>query len=121
MPKLRAYGVCAKTTIIERESTTPQQQTIGIVGGGDGIGAVRRLATKGEKAVLIGTSPAKAAAVAKEVGAPCHVADFADLAQVRDSPASWPAVTRASTCSPTTSAGSWGPRANHAFAGLPRH
>jgi NAD(P)-dependent dehydrogenase (short-subunit alcohol dehydrogenase family) len=63
-----------------------QQQTIIITGASDGIGAAaaRQLAANGEKVVLVGRSPAKTAAVAQSLGAPYHVADFADLAQVRD-------------------------------------
>jgi NAD(P)-dependent dehydrogenase (short-subunit alcohol dehydrogenase family) len=62
------------------------QQTIVITGASDGIGAAatRQLAANGENLVLVGRSPAKTAAVAKEVGAPYFVADFADLAQVRE-------------------------------------
>jgi NAD(P)-dependent dehydrogenase (short-subunit alcohol dehydrogenase family) len=61
------------------------QQTIVITGASDGIGAAaaRRLAAWGEQVVLVGRSPAKTAAVAAELGAPYHLADFADLGQVR--------------------------------------
>src|ERR1700759_4360301 len=63
-----------------------QPQTIVITGASDGIGAAaaRQLAARGERVVLAGRSPAKTAAVAAELNAPCHVADFADLAQVRE-------------------------------------
>lgn len=52
----------------------------------DGIGAAaaRTLTAKGEKVVIVGRSAAKTAAVAQALNAPYHVADFADLAQVRD-------------------------------------
>jgi NAD(P)-dependent dehydrogenase (short-subunit alcohol dehydrogenase family) len=61
-------------------------QTIVITGASDGIGAAaaRLLAAKGEKVVLVGRSPAKTSAVAQPLGARYYVADFADLAQVRD-------------------------------------
>ena len=63
-----------------------QPQTIVITGASDGIGAAaaRQLAARGERVVLAGRSPAKTAAVAAELNAPYHVADFADLAQVRE-------------------------------------
>lgn len=62
------------------------KQTIVITGASDGIGAAaaRQLAAKGEEVVLVGRSPAKTKAVAQELGARYYVADFADLAQVRD-------------------------------------
>lgn len=60
-------------------------QTIVITGSSDGIGAAaaRQLSARGEQVVLVGRSPEKTAAVANELGAPYHVADFADLDQVR--------------------------------------
>jgi len=62
------------------------QQTIVITGGSDGIGvaAARRLAAHGAQVVLVGRSPAKTAAVAEQIHALYFLADFADLAQVRD-------------------------------------
>src|ERR1700679_3729468 len=62
-----------------------EQQTIVITGASDGIGAAaaRQLSAKGERVVLVGRSPAKTAAVADELGAPYHLADYADLDQVR--------------------------------------
>ena len=62
------------------------QQTIVITGASDGIGAAaaRQLTALGEHVVLVGRSPAKTAAVAAELGAPSHVADFTDLTQVRE-------------------------------------
>lgn len=62
------------------------EPTVLITGASDGIGAAaaRQLATKGERVVLIGRSKAKTAAVATELGAPYHLVDLADLAQVRE-------------------------------------
>jgi NAD(P)-dependent dehydrogenase (short-subunit alcohol dehydrogenase family) len=63
-----------------------EQQTIIITGASDGIGAAaaRQLSARGERVVLTGRSPAKTAAVADELGAPYHLADYTDLDQVRD-------------------------------------
>ena len=60
-------------------------QTIVITGASDGIGAAaaRRLSADGHLVVLVGRSPEKTAAVARELAAPYHVADFSDLDQVR--------------------------------------
>jgi NAD(P)-dependent dehydrogenase (short-subunit alcohol dehydrogenase family) len=60
-------------------------QTIVITGASDGIGAAaaRKLTDDGHQVVLVGRSPEKTAAVADELGAPHHVADFSDLGQVR--------------------------------------
>src|ERR1700679_1955705 len=68
-----------------REYCMAQPQTIVITGASDGIGAeaARQLAANGDRVVLVGRSPAKTAAVAAELNAPYHVADFADLDQVR--------------------------------------
>jgi NAD(P)-dependent dehydrogenase (short-subunit alcohol dehydrogenase family) len=56
-----------------------------ITGGSDGIGAAaaRALARRGDR-VLIGRSPDKTRRVAAQTGGDVHVADFADLGQVRD-------------------------------------
>jgi len=61
-----------------------EQQTIIITGASDGIGAAaaRQLSAKSERVVLVGRSPAKTAAIADELGAPHHLADYADLDQV---------------------------------------
>ncbi|MEA3387828.1 MAG: SDR family NAD(P)-dependent oxidoreductase [Pseudomonadota bacterium] len=61
------------------------QQTIVVTGASDGIGAeaARQLSARGEHVVIVGRSPGKTAAVAEELGAPYHVADYADLSQVR--------------------------------------
>ena len=59
--------------------------TIVITGASDGIGAAgaRRLTADGHEVVLVGRSPAKTEAVATELGAPFHLADFARLDDVR--------------------------------------
>ena len=60
-------------------------RTIVITGASDGIGAAsaRQLADDGHRVVVVGRSPQKTAAIAGEINAPHHVADFTDLAQVR--------------------------------------
>ncbi|MCR6688742.1 SDR family NAD(P)-dependent oxidoreductase [Cellulomonas sp.] len=60
-------------------------RTVVLTGASDGVGAAaaRLLAAAGERVVLVGRSPAKTRALADELGAPAHVADFAELAQVR--------------------------------------
>ncbi|WP_199489999.1 SDR family NAD(P)-dependent oxidoreductase [Meiothermus sp. QL-1] len=60
-------------------------KVIVITGASDGIGAAaaRQLAAKGWQVVVVGRSPEKTAAVARELNAPYHVADFTELAQVR--------------------------------------
>jgi NAD(P)-dependent dehydrogenase (short-subunit alcohol dehydrogenase family) len=62
------------------------QRVVVITGGSDGIGAAaaRELARRGDQVVLVGRSPDKVRAVATEISADGHVADFADLSQVRD-------------------------------------
>ncbi|MBO1752828.1 SDR family NAD(P)-dependent oxidoreductase [Actinotalea sp. BY-33] len=61
------------------------QRTIVITGASDGIGAAaaRDLAAAGDRVIVVGRSPEKTRAVAEQAGAPFHLADFADLAQVR--------------------------------------
>ncbi|MFJ2298980.1 SDR family NAD(P)-dependent oxidoreductase [Oerskovia paurometabola] len=61
------------------------RRTIVITGASDGIGsaAARALATDGHEVVVVGRSPEKTAAVARELGADHFVADFARLAEVR--------------------------------------
>lgn len=60
-------------------------RTIVITGASDGIGAAaaRRLHTDGHEVVLVGRSADKTAAIADELGSEHHVADFAELEQVR--------------------------------------
>ncbi len=62
------------------------RRVVVITGGSDGIGAAaaRRLAHDGDQIVLVGRSPGKTRRVAAEIGAAGHVADFADLGQVRE-------------------------------------
>jgi NAD(P)-dependent dehydrogenase (short-subunit alcohol dehydrogenase family) len=60
-------------------------KTIIITGASDGNGAAaaRQLSAKGEHIVVVGRSPKKTEAIAKELKSPYHAADFTDLAQVR--------------------------------------
>jgi NAD(P)-dependent dehydrogenase (short-subunit alcohol dehydrogenase family) len=61
-------------------------KTIVVTGASDGIGAAaaRKLHADGHRVVVVGRSPEKTAAVAKELGADHFVADFAVLDQVRE-------------------------------------
>jgi NAD(P)-dependent dehydrogenase (short-subunit alcohol dehydrogenase family) len=52
--------------------------------GGIGAAAARLLAQRGDQVVIVGRSPDRTRAVAAELGADGHVADFAHLGQVRD-------------------------------------
>lgn len=60
-------------------------RTIVITGASDGIGAAaaRQLHAAGETVVVVGRNPDKTRAVADSIGAPWHLADFSDLAEVR--------------------------------------
>ncbi|GAB2451091.1 NAD(P)-dependent dehydrogenase (short-subunit alcohol dehydrogenase family) [Conyzicola lurida] len=60
-------------------------RTIIITGASDGIGAAaaRALTSAGDSVVVVGRSAEKTAAVAAELGAEYHVADFSRLADVR--------------------------------------
>lgn len=62
------------------------QRTIVITGASDGIGAAaaRALSRAGERIVVVGRSPEKTQAVAKELDADYFLSDFADLSQVRE-------------------------------------
>jgi NAD(P)-dependent dehydrogenase (short-subunit alcohol dehydrogenase family) len=61
-------------------------KTIVVTGASDGIGAAaaRKLHADGHRVVVVGRSPGKTGAVAKELGADHFVADFAVLDQVRE-------------------------------------
>jgi NAD(P)-dependent dehydrogenase (short-subunit alcohol dehydrogenase family) len=61
-------------------------RTIVLTGASDGIGAAaaRQLHEVGERVVVVGRDPDKTRTVAERIDAPWHVADFADLSQVRD-------------------------------------
>ncbi len=65
------------------DALTPR--TIVITGASDGIGAAAagQLHAIGENVVVVGRNPEKTRAVAEGIGAPWHVADYADLDQVR--------------------------------------
>ena len=60
-------------------------RTIVITGASDGIGAAaaRELTAHGHRVVLVGRSPEKTRALAEELGVPFHLADYAELDQVR--------------------------------------
>jgi NAD(P)-dependent dehydrogenase (short-subunit alcohol dehydrogenase family) len=60
-------------------------KTIVITGASDGIGAsaARRLHQDGHRVAVVGRSPQKTQAVARELGADAYVADFTKLADVR--------------------------------------
>ncbi|MFE1664585.1 SDR family NAD(P)-dependent oxidoreductase [Microbacterium sp. P02] len=60
-------------------------RTIVITGASDGIGAAaaRELSSKGHEVVVVGRSAPKTKAVADEIGAESHLADFSDLDDVR--------------------------------------
>ncbi len=62
-----------------------QSKIIVITGSSDGIGAAaaRKLTAHGHQVVVIGRNARKTEAIAREIGAPSYVADFADLKQVR--------------------------------------
>jgi NAD(P)-dependent dehydrogenase (short-subunit alcohol dehydrogenase family) len=61
-------------------------RTIIITGASDGIGAsaARTLSQQGERLVVVGRSAEKTERIAGEIGADYFVADFAELAQVRE-------------------------------------
>jgi NAD(P)-dependent dehydrogenase (short-subunit alcohol dehydrogenase family) len=62
-----------------------EPRTVIVTGASDGIGAAasRVLAANGDQVVVVGRSPGKTEALAGEIGAEYHVADFAHLDQVR--------------------------------------
>jgi len=61
-------------------------KTIVITGASDGIGAAaaRQLTQQGERVVLVGRSPQKTEAVARDIGANWFLADFSELDDVRE-------------------------------------
>jgi NAD(P)-dependent dehydrogenase (short-subunit alcohol dehydrogenase family) len=61
------------------------KKTVIITGASDGIGAsaARTLNQKGARVVIVGRSPEKTGAIAKELGVDFFTADFTDLLQVR--------------------------------------
>ena len=61
-------------------------RTIIITGASDGIGAAaaRRFSAQNDRVVLVGRSPEKTAAIARELGADQYTADFSRLDEVRD-------------------------------------
>jgi NAD(P)-dependent dehydrogenase (short-subunit alcohol dehydrogenase family) len=63
-----------------------KRRVVVVTGASDGIGAAasRILAREGDNVVVVGRSPAKTRAIAAEIGAEYHVADFTHLDQVRD-------------------------------------
>lgn len=65
-------------------------RTIVITGASDGIGAAsaKQLVQVGEEVVVVGRNPEKTARVARSLGVDSFVADFSDLAQVRELAAS---------------------------------
>ncbi|MDF2047121.1 SDR family NAD(P)-dependent oxidoreductase [Microbacterium sp. Kw_RZR3] len=65
-------------------------RTIVITGASDGIGAAsaKQLNDLGEEVVVVGRNPEKTARVARTLGVDSFVADFTDLAQVRELAAS---------------------------------
>ena len=65
-------------------------RTIVITGASDGIGAAsaKQLVGVGEEVVVVGRNPEKTARVARSLGVDSFVADFSDLAQVRELAAS---------------------------------
>lgn len=66
--------------------STATSKTIVITGASDGIGAAaaRKLHGDGHRVVVVGRSPQKTEAVARELGVGFHVADFARLDDVRE-------------------------------------
>ncbi|WP_423463650.1 SDR family NAD(P)-dependent oxidoreductase [Promicromonospora sp. MS192] len=62
-----------------------ERKTIVITGASDGLGAAaaRQLHRAGHEVVVVGRSPHKTEAVAREIGADAHVADFTRLGEVR--------------------------------------
>lgn len=71
---------------MENPGLEADRRTIVITGASDGIGAAaaRLLTDAGHRVVVVGRSPEKTAAVARELGAEHLVADYTRLSEVRD-------------------------------------
>jgi NAD(P)-dependent dehydrogenase (short-subunit alcohol dehydrogenase family) len=80
----------AVTVASSNQEEDAMTRTIVITGASDGIGAAsaRQLAQLGEEVVVVGRNPEKTARVARSLGVESFVADFSDLAQVRELAAS---------------------------------
>ena len=66
-------------------ASSPPAPTVVVTGASDGIGAMaaHMLAASGAHVVVVGRSVSKTRAVAEALGAPWHVADFAEFESVR--------------------------------------
>ncbi len=66
------------------QKTNETKKTIVITGASDGIGAVtaRELTAQGHNVVIVGRNPQKTEKIARELGVPFHVADYAKLSDV---------------------------------------
>jgi NAD(P)-dependent dehydrogenase (short-subunit alcohol dehydrogenase family) len=73
-------------TVADMNGSVSDPRVVVVTGSSGGIGAAaaRLLARRGDRVVVVGRSPDRTRAVAAELGADGHVADFAHLAQVRD-------------------------------------
>ena len=62
-----------------------EKKTIVITGASDGIGkaAAKQLLDLGHKVIIVGRSPEKTKQVAKELGVPYHLCDYANLSEVQ--------------------------------------
>lgn len=62
-----------------------EKKTIVITGSSDGIGAAaaRQLKAMGHNVIIVGRSKEKTEKIAKEIDAPFHLIDYADLSQVK--------------------------------------
>lgn len=63
-----------------------ESKVIVITGASDGIGAAtaKRLSADGHRVAVVGRSPSKTEAVARELGTQFHLADFTKLSEVRE-------------------------------------
>jgi NAD(P)-dependent dehydrogenase (short-subunit alcohol dehydrogenase family) len=73
-------------TLAGMNGSVSDRRVVVVTGSSGGIGAAaaRLLAQRGDRVVVVGRSPDRTRAVAAELGADGHVADFAHLGQVRD-------------------------------------